>query len=455
MDTGVGIALGIYFAILIVLTFLAKSNTASDFLRASNSIGWRGMSISLFASLFSSYNLVVGLTFTYLFGPWVLLVYIGAFMAFYVIYVLIKKQREKGVNDTKFNSIIDYANIEFGLKNAKTLNVSLAIILFIFISLQFFVNSTIFSELIGWNKYISTISVGVIVLIYTFIAGLKVEIYTDIFQGILMFLFLGLAMYVDFSSITISSISPKLFDTNIILGAVSFAIAQFLTILVQPEMWQRYYAVKNTKEIKKGIFVSYGLITVFIVPIILIGLSAFVNGGVDNPQTLFYDILRQTSPKGFLPFISVAMFAAFMSSIDSSLFAVSSQISKFGLLTTRSDEFHENDEQKEVNRTRITMIIISIIAVLTALYLSNFLTYVIQLVSLTTVISVVLIYSKLFKLSKEHIFLAFIFAILSFVASAYSGIINDKPESVLFPSLFTFGFLVLSNIFISFRKSRT
>ena len=100
------IALGIYFIVLAIITYFSSGRKSTDdFLVASRSVGWQRLGIAIFASLFSSYNLVLGITFSYLFGPWVIVVYLGVLLAFIGIYYLVKKQnRESCQSATSSNS---------------------------------------------------------------------------------------------------------------------------------------------------------------------------------------------------------------------------------------------------------------------------------------------------------------------------------------------------------------
>jgi len=82
------------------------------------------LAVSVFASIISSYNIIVGLTFSYLFGPWVILVYLGALFAFLGIYYIAKNQNQEIVISKKFNSVIDYFAYKFGELNASLLVIS-------------------------------------------------------------------------------------------------------------------------------------------------------------------------------------------------------------------------------------------------------------------------------------------------------------------------------------------
>ncbi len=448
------IALAIYLIILGALTFYAsKRKSAEDFLVASRDVGWKILAVSIFASIISSYNIVVGLSFSYLFGPWVVVVYGGALIAFIVIYFLAKNQNRTVVINGQYNSIIDFLENKFGRINASVFNLSFMLVLFIFISLQFFINTSVFSAIIGWDKYTSTLVVGLIVFLYIVAGGLKIEIFTDFFQGILMLVFIGLVFMVDTSKITMETVTPLLKDKTLIIGAVSIGISQFLTLLVQPEMWQRVYAAKSIKDLKKGFVYSWVLIFAFIIPIIIIGLAARASGQIDNPNNLFYDILKTSSPAWFLPFISVALFAAFMSTLDSSLFALSTQIGKYGLWINSTPINQKTDEKITVKKIRIALTIVTVLTLITSLFFSNFLTSVLQLVSLLTVNSVVVLFSIILKLSKKETLISAIIGIASFFVAVFGGYITSEPYTILYPSIFTLGYILLQMLAFKLYQS--
>lgn len=444
------IALGVYVIVLAVLTFLAaRRKSGDDFLRASGNMKWGIISLSVFASILSSYNIAVGLTFAYQFGPWVIVTYLGVLLAFIVIYILAKRQNREVVIAQKFNSIVDYFKVKFGRNNASLLNIILIISLFLFIALQFYVNTSVFTEILGWSKYLSAIFVGVVVLLYTLIGGLKVEILTDVFQGILMFLIVGLVFMVDTSHITKDTILPILSNKTVIIGAISLAIVQFLTLLVQPEMWQRVYATKDMRHVKRGFIGAWILLMIVVIPLIVIGLSARATG-VQNSGNLFYGVLSTSAPSWFMPFLSVALFAAFMSSLDSSLFAISSQIGKYGFWIKKK----ETEEKKIISKTRLVTVIVSILALLVSLYFTNFLIHVLQLISLLTVVSVVVLFSIIFKTEKKETFWATIFSFVVFCIMAFTGLITDETHTTLYPCIIVFIFMLIQHLFIKSYKRR-
>lgn len=447
------LAIIIYVVILGVITWLsARRKGVEDFLYASHNIGWKSLAISFFASAFSSYNVVVTLTFSFLFGPYIFLIFLGVLFAFLCIYFIARKYKDI-IYGQQFNNIVDFVALKFDRKVANAFNLTLNAVLFLFITLQLFINTTVFSEFLGWSKYTSAIFVSLIVLIYTTIGGLKAEIFTDIFQGILMTVIIALVFMVDISTITSESVTSLLMDKTIFFSAISLGFAQFLTFIAQPEIWQRVAASRDLNHLKKGLIASWFLLGVIAVPAIIIGMAARGSGTIENPGTLFYDIVENAAPQSFLPFVIVSLFAAFMSTLDSSLFAISSQIGKYGFWISKEEL---PDDRKITKRIRISTVIVLVLALIASLFFGNFLKGVFGLISLLTVISVCLFMSLLLKMSSNETFIAIWVGITAFIFAFFGGYLTEEePVTTLYPSFFLFGYIVLQKIVLQiYNRSR-
>jgi len=445
MNFSILLALGIYIAILAVITYYsAKRESPDDFLIGSRKMGWVAIGLSVFATLISSYNLVVGLTFGYLFGVYLILAFAGAILAFIGVYFIFLKNRGEFVK-RNFINVIDYFEYKFGSRTAKLLNLTFIFILFFFIVLQLYVNTFVFSNLMGWNKYISSIFVAAIVLAYTYLGGFKTDVKTDIFQGIFMFALVILVFLVDISPITSTAIYENIADKAILVGAISLAIMQFLTLLVQPELWQRAYSAKSNKDLKKGFILAFGLLLLILVPEVIIGMAAKYGGQITNAGNAFYEIMKFAAPSWLFPLIIVALFAAFMSTLDSSLFAISSQLGKQGILRHQK----ETDAIKIKNNVRIAMVIVTLIALVFSLFIADFLGALFQLISIATVAATVVMMSFLLKVSQKESFIALIIGIIAYVVASFGGVITQDFHTALYPSIFVAVYMLVQKIAVS------
>jgi len=178
-------------------------------------------------------------------------------------------------------------------------------------------------------------------------------------------------------------------------------------------------------------------------------LASRASGLVKDPSTIFYDILQTTTPGWFFPFLIVALFAAFMSTLDSSLFAISSQLGKNGFLIKREETEPPtlSDEKKTVKNIRLSMTIVLILALIASLFFANFLKGVFGLISLMTVLAITLMMAFLVKISSNETFIAILLSILAFIFAFFGGYITDeKPITTLYPSFFIFGYILLQTI---------
>jgi SSS family solute:Na+ symporter len=451
------VALSIYLIVLAFITwFSIKKGSDDDFLSASHNVGWKQLSVSFFSSAFSSYNVAVTLTFAFLYGPYVLIIFLGVLGAFYGIY-LVSNKYQKEINNISFNNIIDLSVRRYDYKVSTLIHLSLVVILCLFIILQFFINTSIFQQLIGWNEYISSIVVGGIVFLYISVGGLKTEILTDVFQGVLMIIIVALAFMVDTSSITTGTVTSMLSDMTALKAALSLGAVQLLTFLVQPEMWQRVAAARDLENLKKGMIAGWGLLLIVIVPVIAIGMAVNASGIASPGNNLFMDVLNHAAPSWYLPFLLVALFAAFMSTLDSSLFAVASQLGKYGFIVQPSDA--EQDDSAADNspgrrelteNIRATIAVVMVACLAGSLFLGNFLQGVFDLISMMTVVSVSITISMLLSLSSNRTFFIILFGILSYVVILTRGYITSDAITILYPSLVTMIYSIVQEMSLSF-----
>ena len=444
-------AISVYVIILAFITWIsAYKKNPKDFLFAARNITWAPLSVSIFSSVISSYNFVVILTFSFLYGPYVLLIFLGVLAAFVGIYLLAKRYSNI-IRADNFNNIIDFFVQRFDRRVATTLNIAFVGALLLFITLQFFVNTSIFSAFLGWGKYVSALFVGVIVYVYTTLGGLKTEIFTDVFQGVLMLAVGALVFTVDTSVITNETIKTVLTDKAAVTAAVSLGLAQFLTLLVQPEIWQRVTAAKSLAHLKKAFIAAWSYLLVIVIPLIIIGLAAHAGGGVENPGNILLEMLKDAAPAWYLPILIASLFAALMSTIDSSLFAISSQIGKHGLFVNKKRSYAEKNrrpDQQTVFTTRVAIGFVVVITLGGSLFFGGFLSGVFKLASLLTVISTAVVLAILFDVSSTEMFMMLLVGIALFIGAFTAGVITEKAITTLYPSFVLTAYGIIQTLII-------
>lgn len=244
------IFLGLYIMVLVYIVYRSSHReTALEFLDSGKSLTSTQTTWTSFASLLTGYNFVLGVTFSYLYGFWFLFAFLGLLCAFVVLYFLYKKVLTSYQKDNHFFSIGDYFGARFGLPLKLIVNTILCVSLLLFLTLQLSVNTGLFTSLLDIKPFTALLMTAGVVSIYLWFGGFKASVSTDIFQGLLMVPIVLTVFYVP-NSITVENVS-KGFESSSFMLAIGLALLQFLSLLGQAESFQRVFATKDARSLKK------------------------------------------------------------------------------------------------------------------------------------------------------------------------------------------------------------
>lgn len=382
------IALVVYVLILFLIGILAsrKIKSMSDFYVGGKNIGYWAVAFSARATGESGW-LLIGLTgmgaLAGLSAYWVV---IGELLGVAVSWFFMAKKFKRRTDTYKSITVPDYLVSHFKSKThfIRILSASvLSIFVIIYVSSQIDATGIAFESLLGMNYFYGALLGFGIVLVYIFIGGFVAVVWSDLFQGLLMFFGLVLLPIVVFFSMDFSgsiieglhAIDPAL--TNIWGGSDDgwlnlFTILGFsmigLGFLGSPQVYVRFMSVKNESEIDKGKWVAIVFTLLTDAAAVSIGVLArllFTETGQD-PEAVFgigaTDVLNVMT-ENFLPLILVAIFvaivlSAIMSTIDSLLILASSAIVR---------DFYQKifkPELKDNQLTKISRIVTLVMAVI-------------------------------------------------------------------------------------------
>ena len=352
------IVLAIYISILFLIGIMAsrRIKNMSDFYVGGKNMGFWAVAFSARATGESGW-LLIGLTgmgaIAGYSAYWVVLgELLGVFISWFFMAKLFKRKSDAYGSIT----IPDYLESHFK-STTHTLRIIsasvLSIFVVIYVSSQIDATGIAFESMLNVNYYVGALLGFFIVLIYIFIGGFVAAVWSDLFQGLLMFFGLVLLpIVVWFSmdhgqSITegLLAIDPALTD---IWGGNEdgwmnlFTILGFsmigLGFLGAPQVYVRFMSIKNENEIDKGKWVAIIFTLLTDAAAVTIGILArvlFTENGQD-PEAVFgvgaTDVLSIMT-ENFLPFILVAIYiaivlSAIMSTIDSLLIIASSAITR-------------------------------------------------------------------------------------------------------------------------------
>ena len=352
------VVLGIYFSILFLIGVVAskKIKGLSDYYVGGKNLGFWLVAFSARVTGESAW-LLLGLTgmgaIAGVSAYWVVL---GELLGVGISWFVMAK-RFKRMSD-KYDSITipDYLNSHFNHPGNLIRIISastIAIFTMIFVSAQIDATGKAFEFFLNLNYFTGTLLGFLIVVAYIFIGGFVAVVWSDFFQGIMMFVGLMLLPIVglwticyngDFFS-KLHEIDPAL---TYIWGTPGEPLMNLMTILGfsmiglgflgSPQIYVRFISVKDEEEINKGrwVAIAFTLLTdAAAVTIGLIGRYLFTEAGTDaevvlgiGGERVLVVVLEQLMPLTLIAFYIAVVLSAIMSTIDSLLIMASSAITR-------------------------------------------------------------------------------------------------------------------------------
>lgn len=392
------IVLAIYVAILFLIGIVAsrRINKMSDYYLGGKNMGFWAVAFSARATGESGW-LLIGLTgMGAMAGYSAYWVVAGELLGVFVSWQFMAKLFKRRTDKYGAITIPDYLESHFKSKT-HTLRIIAASVLVIFVVIyvasQMDVTGIAFESMLGIDYRIGAMAGFTIVLAYIFIGGFVAAVWSDMFQGILMFFGLVLLPIVVFYSMDLGSgvteglnaIDPTLTQ---VMGRSNdgwmnlFTILGFsmigLGFLGAPQVYVRFMSIKSEREIDKGKWVALLFTLLTDAAAVTIGILAriyFTNEGQD-PEAILgnngENVLSMVT-ETFLPTILVAIFiaivlSAIMSTIDSLLILASSAITRDFYQKIFRPDLKDEDLTKF---SRIATVIMALIALGIAILLYN------------------------------------------------------------------------------------
>lgn len=391
------IVLAIYVGILFFIGIIASRRIKgmSDYYVGGKKMGFWAVAFSARATGESGW-LLIGLTgMGAIAGYSAYWVVIGELLGVFISWQFMAKRFKKRSDAFGAITIPDYLQSHFK-SSTHTLRVIAALVLVVFIVIyvasQIDVTGVAFESMLGINYKLGALIGFCIVLAYIFFGGFVAAVWSDLFQGLLMFFGLVLLPIVVWFSMDhgagittqLNAIDPTL--TNIMgrnpdgwmnLSTILGFSMIGLGFLGSPQVYVRFMSIKDKKEIDKGKWVACIFTLLTDTAAVTIGILAriyFTSAGQD-PEAILgnngEDVLSVVT-ENFLPIILVALFiaivlSAIMSTIDSLLILASSAITR----DFYQKIFNPNLKDKELKKTsRAATIIMAGMALIIAMILN-------------------------------------------------------------------------------------
>ena len=316
------------------VSYSKKYQGLNNYLLANRSIGVFSLTTSLVASALGAWILFgpasaatwggLGAVIGYALGT--------AFPLFALIYLgeRFRKLYPKG------KTIIEVVRLRFGNKLFKLILFLTIFYMFIFLVAELTAVSLLVNYISGTSLWITALIVIVSSLIYTLYGGLRASIFTDNIQFIVISLLLLISFsYLisfnssEFSFEFIKQNKPILLSSGYLpnfTAGLTFFIAVASTNLFHQGNWQRVYAAKSNKVLKKSLIISFFII----IPIVFfMGFSGLVAASINSsviPDLAFFSLLLKEQNPIISVIVIILAISLTISSIDTLINAISSLV---------------------------------------------------------------------------------------------------------------------------------
>lgn len=412
----------VYTIIVTTIGYLARHNKSDDdFVMGLWRIDQLGTTMTIFATLVSESVIFFSVALTVLYGAWgCIAASAGPSLALLLMSILAQNARFKGATD-RLISNSDYCRKYWGKGIGRLAEIVFLVLLAWVVILQIKVNSDLISGMLNWSPIWSTIfSVGV-VLFYLVCGGYRAVIRTDIFQGVLLFVFLILPLFISPRPNIKTALDTKLLSTNVLL----LFLMSFALTITRPELWQRIYSSINGKIAAR----SLRLVALFY---ILLGCMLFyyaisvIQAGPNlSPSEAFAKGYRIILPQFLAALFPVLLMAALMSTLDSAAFLLSVN------LTSLSSYFIKN----RMFWSRIFIGVLLIGSGLISLTIFNALTFAYKINGIVALLAIPLLLSSWVIIPRYLLGMSLTIGFLIYIAQVMTGRIDRNPSEAVIPAL--------------------
>ena len=290
--------------------------------------------------------LLLGLTgMGYLVGFHAMWVVLGEVLGVALAWTVVGRRFKEFTDRYDAITVPDYLADRFQ-DRAHLLRIVSAVIIFTMVvaytAAQLVMSGKAFSSFIGTN-YLTGVLIGAaVILIYTSVGGFKAVAYSDLVQGVLMFLCLlvlpiaGIWHAGGWTALMagIGEADPALLQpmgahglsVAGVVSALSFA-GIGLAFLGAPQLLTRFMSARDRQQISRGGVIAVACIVVFDTGAVLAGIAGrHLFPGLVDPETVLPVMSTELFPAVVAGLVLVVVVAAIMSTVDSLLILASSAV---------------------------------------------------------------------------------------------------------------------------------
>ncbi len=316
------IVMGVYFLLILTIGIVSsRKRSLEEFLIADRKLNAFTDMATIIAAKTGAGLLVTFTALVYLYGVSAFWFFAGASSG-YIVFIFFAVHLRKLSSEKRFYTLPDYFFYRFGKVAGLFSAVMILVYMTLALLLQLIGGAKILNDVFGISYMNALIVIGATILSYMLLGGFMAVVKTDIVQFLAIIILMGLLAYtlvhenldaLRQSATAHLSPSPK--------SILSFFLIGILMPFASMELWQRVYAAKDVKTVRRSLILS-AISYLFIgVLLLLIGLVIAAKVRNIDPDLALVQGFRTLLPPGFVGIAVVTFLAAILSSADSYLFA--------------------------------------------------------------------------------------------------------------------------------------
>ena len=405
----------IYIAIVIIIGILSSKNeTEEDFMIANRKVSGLQVAATMSAGFFDWAVLSIYLAYIYQYWISATWMFIWSALGFILLRRFFAITIKRKADEIQAYTMPEYFYRMFGRYTWLAFSFILVFQYLLLMIVNFIIAWKVLSLIFPLPYFISVIIGWVIILTYLILAWFKAVIKTDFFQLIIMFIIsLTVAIFLfGKTSIPMSEFNMiSLWSGNLIW----FLLLGSIGILVAPDLWQRIFATKDEKNLKRGLWYSAIILPLLAIIISIVGLTTKQFFPSILPENALIIGFSKLLPLWLKEFWMVLLYAVALSSSDTITFVISS-------IFTRDLKNYTNkySDSSMKTTTRIFMLLFTCITVIIAIFYQNIIALWLSLWSLSLALFPSILGSFYWKLNSKAVFwsliLSFVSVIIIFIA---------------------------------------
>lgn len=348
----------LFFMSIGLLASLKRQKNAEDYLLASRNISPFFAGVSAAASTASGFAFIGIIGFGYTMGyggSWFI---VGLVLGGLLSTLLIARRFRVMSQRYKTASYSEY--LVSGIKGPtrgirEVLGIILVVAMVLYAAAQLTAGSKALNVFFGWDYSAGAILGSLIVILYCFAGGIRASIWTDVIQFCIMFIAMGVLLYVAMAHIgslknlthSLKEIDPQLVNfwpDYKKFGAIPFILGWFalgLSLIGFPHVMSRLKCVRTPKDARTATYWYYATYSAFYVTAYMVAVTTRVllpEGLSFDPELALPQMAMEYLPSIMVGLILAGIFASTISTTDSLVLAATATISR-DFVPSRKDSY--------------------------------------------------------------------------------------------------------------------